>query len=152
MPSTSRPRSSSAQIPIAFPSSTSTPRIRASLSRFLLIFLLSITFVAFFKYFLVLNCAIEYILSPVFLIFVYQSFVGHGHNIPCVAVSPDDTLIASASIDNTVRLWNPFTKAEVAKIKLTEWCFLISSSTIVLAALLFCHLGMKSPSYYDETF
>lgn len=37
--------------------------------------------------------------------------VGHTHNIMAVAVFPNGQRVLSASLDNTIRIWNPFTGA-----------------------------------------
>src|SRR5579871_958297 len=42
-----------------------------------------------------------------------QMFEGHSDRVTEVAFSPDDQLLASASPDKTVRLWNPKTGKQI---------------------------------------
>ena len=46
---------------------------------------------------------------------------GHGHNIPCVSVSPDDRFILSVSIDGTGKIWDIDTGKELASAALNQW-------------------------------
>lgn len=45
---------------------------------------------------------------------------GHGEAIPRVAFSPDSTLLASGSFDQTVRIWNPATGSELRRFTFAE--------------------------------
>ncbi|KAJ2778592.1 hypothetical protein H4R18_004506 [Coemansia javaensis] len=47
---------------------------------------------------------------------------GHGHNIPCVQFSPCGTYLASASIDQTVRVWALPGGRCVFAFAYTQWC------------------------------
>ena len=46
-----------------------------------------------------------------------QKLEGHTHFVNSVAFSPDGSILASASYDNTVRLWNATTGQEVQTLK-----------------------------------
>ena len=51
-----------------------------------------------------------------------QKLEGHTDEVDAVAFSQDGSLLASASGDKTVRLWNPATGQEVQKLEgHTEW-------------------------------
>lgn len=56
-----------------------------------------------------------------------QKLEGHSDSVSVVAFSRDGQLLASASLDRTVRLWNPTTGEQVHEIKLnivvSKLCF-----------------------------
>ena len=66
-----------------------------------------------------------------------QKLEGHTDQVNAVAFSPDSLLLASASNDRTVRLWNPSTGQEVQKLEGhtdSVWAVIFSSDGSLLAS------------------
>ncbi|KAJ2717290.1 hypothetical protein H4R19_000042 [Coemansia spiralis] len=54
-----------------------------------------------------------------------QTLVGHLDNIPCVAFTADGSHLASASIDQTVRIWSVASGECVFAFRYTQWCWCV---------------------------
>eukprot|EP01053_Blabericola_migrator_P003396 Blabericola_migrator_1__3395@NODE_1_length_33786_cov_123_788665_g0_i0_p7_GENE_NODE_1_length_33786_cov_123_788665_g0_i0NODE_1_length_33786_cov_123_788665_g0_i0_p7_ORF_typecomplete_len406_score66_19WD40/PF00400_32/1_1e02WD40/PF00400_32/4_6e09ANAPC4_WD40/PF12894_7/7_1e08ANAPC4_WD40/PF12894_7/1_3e04CRT10/PF08728_10/7_7e07Nup160/PF11715_8/4_2e06Nbas_N/PF15492_6/0_0006Ge1_WD40/PF16529_5/0_004eIF2A/PF08662_11/0_075GCIP/PF13324_6/0_18WD40_like/PF17005_5/0_22Sigma70_ner/PF04546_13/1_8e03Sigma70_ner/PF045 len=51
-----------------------------------------------------------------------KPFIGHADNIPCVKYSPNGTLLATVSIDKTVRVWSASSGKELCEASLgSQW-------------------------------
>jgi WD40 repeat protein len=56
--------------------------------------------------------------------------IGHGERVEGIAISPDDNVIASASADRTIRLWNASTKKPISNPTLDPTKFPIADPTL----------------------